>query len=82
MKNRRVWFCLLVLGAAAVVASVPAATQTFAASASAKKSAALNDAKQKCTQKAEHAWPGANPDAYHGRRLAYHNCMRRAGALR
>jgi hypothetical protein len=78
MKTQRIRFCLLVLGAAAVVASVPAATQTLAASAGAKKSTASNAAKQKCTQQAQHGAPGVNQDAEQYRREIYINCMRRA----
>jgi hypothetical protein len=78
MKTQRIWFCLLVLGAAAVVASVPATTQTLAASASAKKSTASNAAKEHCNRTAQHAAPGANADAHHYRREIYINCMRRA----
>jgi hypothetical protein len=81
MKTRRAWLCLLVLGTAAAVASVPTATQTFAAS-SAKKSAAFNDAKQKCTRNAQQQAPGLTPDANAARREGYIDCMRRAGALK
>ena len=75
MKAQGIWLCLLVLIAAASVASVPGPTLTFAAA----KKDTLHEAKQKCSQNAKAAAPGEGHLSVETRKTVYARCMRRAG---
>ncbi|HEY7299294.1 MAG TPA: hypothetical protein VH684_15415 [Xanthobacteraceae bacterium] len=83
MRNQKIRFCLLILGAAAV-ANVPEPTLTFAAankntSHETKQKITFNEAKEKCTENAKSAAPGAGHLSVEARQTVYARCMRRAG---